>query len=739
MTTQLWTTTPTANDDFLIGIGGASTIDGGDGDDYMLGDSITPFGLGTNISPTSPFNIDSSSKWTTDENPFITDPTIPHTTLYVAPTAGQKQYASVTIGAGETITIDIDFGTNVIGGNVDTMVRLLDSGGIAVADNDDSPLALDPGTQNGWDSYLTYTNTTGSTQTFTIVFQQFGTSNNTFTADTDFIANISVTGHAATGSVSPGNDVLSGGNGDDMIAGQGGNDTLSGGAGNDTLFGGTGDDVMNGNAGIDTASYADAASAVAVNLSLTAAQNTGGAGTDQLLSVENLIGSAYSDFLYGNATYNQIRGGTGDDTIYGYDGNDTLRGDAGNDTLNGGAGNDFLYADPNNLTPGYSNVLIGGTGNDLLSSGLGADTLQGNDGADRITDSGGDDIIQGGAGIDLLDYSAANSSAVTVNLATTTAQDTGGAGIDTITGVENLIGTQFSDTLTGNGGANVIEGWYGDDTINGGAGIDTASYQLGGAVIVSLDLATAQDTVGAGNDTLTSIENLLGSNYDDELTGNNGVNRLDGSFGNDLLFGLGGGDTLIGGEGDDTLNGGAGNDTLNGGNGNDAASYIGATAGVNVDLTVAGAQVTGGAGSDTLTSIENLFGSAFNDTLHGNSANNILDGFGGSDTLTGGGGADIFRFDAIEVNNFDTVTDFQVGTDKIGVISAIAGGSPPGALPANLFFAGTAAHDPDDRIIYDQATGNIYWDGDGNGDVAQILIAQVTPGLALTISDFQVL
>ena len=365
MTTQLWTTTPTSHDDFLIGTEGASTIDGGDGDDYMLGDSITPFTLGTNNSATSPFNIDNAAKWTTDENPFVTDPTIPHTTLYIAPTAGQKQYASVTIGAGETITIDIDFGTSVIGGNVDTIVLLLDSIGNQVAYDDDSPFALDAGSQSVLDSYLTYTNNTGSTQTFTIVFQQFGTNN--FTAGTDFVANISVTDHSATGTAAPGNDVLTGGNGDDMIAGQAGNDTLSGGAGNDTLFGGSGNDTINGNAGIDTASYADAASAVLVNLSLAGAQNTGGAGTDLLQSIENLTGSPYADFLYGNTGYNQIRGGDGDDTIYGYGGNDTLRGEAGSDLLNGGGGNDFLYADQDNFTPGYSNTLIGGAGDDLLS------------------------------------------------------------------------------------------------------------------------------------------------------------------------------------------------------------------------------------------------------------------------------------------------------------------------------------------------------------------------------------
>ena len=347
-------------------------------------------------------------------------------------------------------------------------------------------------------------------------------------------------------------------------------------------------------------------------------------------------------------------------------------------------------------------------------------------------------MIKGGAGIDVLNYSSEISSGVQVNLGITSAQATGGAGLDTITGIENLVGTVDNDVLTGNSSNNVIEGWYGDDTINGGGGIDTASYQMGNAVSVSLNTTAPQNTVGAGTDTLTNIENLLGSNYNDTLTGNGSSNRLDGSYGNDTLWGLGGSDTLVGGEGNDVLNGGGGNDKLNGGNGNDTASYVGAAAGVNVSLALTGAQATGGAGTDTLASIENLYGSSFNDNLHGNSGDNILDGLGGADTLTGGAGADIFRFDVLDVNSFDTITDFEVGTDTIGIVQGLVG-FPPGALPSNLYFAGTAAHDPDDRIIYDSATGNIYWDGDGNGDMAQILIAQVTPGLALTISDFQVL
>src|SRR5258708_867459 len=100
-------------------------------------------------------------------------------------------------------------------------------------------------------------------------------------------------------------------------------------------------------------------------------------------------------------------------------------------------------------------------------------------------------------------------------------QDTGGAGSDTLVNFENLTGSAYDDTLTGVGNANTLKGLAGDDTLNGGAGNDTASYaDAGSGVNVSLALqGSAQDTSGAGTDTLSNIENLTGSAFDDTLTG----------------------------------------------------------------------------------------------------------------------------------------------------------------------------------------------------------------------------
>ena len=171
-------------------------------------------------------------------------------------------------------------------------------------------------------------------------------------------------------------------------------------------------------------------------------------------------------------------GTSGNNTVTGTSEEDTMSGLAGNDTLTGGAGNDTLY---------------GGSGNDGLDGGNGDDVLGGGLGNDTIT---------GGAGIDTVTYFDA-TSAVTVNLATTTQQNTLGAGQDTITGVENLYGSVFADTLTGNSGDNAIWGDGGNDTLSGGAGNDTL---YGGAGIDTLSGGAGADLfylqAGLGNDTV---------------------------------------------------------------------------------------------------------------------------------------------------------------------------------------------------------------------------------------------
>ncbi len=154
--------------------------------------------------------------------------------------------------------------------------------------------------------------------------------------------------------------------------------------------------------------------------------------------------------------------------------------------------------------------------------------------------------------------------------------------------------------------------------------------------------ASGQTFTGtAGNDSLSGTsqdDRLEGLAGQDTLQGNGGNDVIVAGSGNDLLRGGTGNDTLEGGTGNDTLNGGPGNDSLNGGDGIDTASYGGATAAVNVNLSTGLA--TGGDGNDALTSIERVTGSAYADTLTGSSTSDTLSGGGGNDSLNGGGGND---------------------------------------------------------------------------------------------------
>ena len=252
-------------------------------------------------------------------------------------------------------------------------------------------------------------------------------------------------------------------------------------------------------------------------------------------------------------------------------------------------------------------------------------------------------------GLDTASY-AASAAAITINLSDGTA--TGGdAEGDTLDSVEGLTGSAHDDTLIGDAGNNVLEGGAGADTLDGGDGIDTASY-AGSASRVDVRLSgTVVNHGDATGDTLTNIENLIGSAHNDILVGNGSANALTGNDGNDLLWASSGDDLLTGGPGADRLVGGAGNDT---------ASYAGSPEGVTVRLhslkasggdaqgdsfpytvDVAYTDAEGVEQTETLPDVEHLIGSAHDDILAGDRRDNDLDGGAGNDTLYGGpGGGD---------------------------------------------------------------------------------------------------
>lgn len=460
-----------------------------------------------------------------------------------------------------------------------------------------------------------------------------------------------------------GNDSLIGGDDDDQLVGGNGADTLIGGQGSDIIIGGDGGDRLDGGAGVlDVVSYYESDSAVFIDL-LSGNTSGGDASGDILAGFEHASGSSYNDSLWGDDQNNVLIGLRGADILRGRSGHDDLSGGDGDDSLDGGAGLDRLWGD---------------AGNDTLSGGSGADTLS------------------GGTGIDTASY-ATSASGLCADLSNS-AKNTGDAADDVYAGIENLIGSDFSDELVGSGignrltggsGHDWLEGRAGADTLDGGSGWDRADYSLSTAG-VSADLLTPTSNTGdAAGDTYISIESLGGSNFGDTLAGDNNANTLLGRSGNDVLRGREGDDHLLGHEDNDILDGGAGSDTLDGGEGIDRVSYGSATTAVKVDLSDPSIN-TGDAFGDVYISIENLMGSNNNDNLRGNeganaiygaSGNDVIYGRAGDDTVTGddgndtlygqagndqlygGSGSDVFVFGAGYAR--DRIADFEDDVDII--------------------------------------------------------------------------
>jgi Ca2+-binding RTX toxin-like protein len=138
------------------------------------------------------------------------------------------------------------------------------------------------------------------------------------------------------------------------------------------------------------------------------------------------------------------------------------------------------------------------------------------------------------------------------------------------------------------------------------------------------------------------------------------------------------------------------------------------------------------------TTAINLTGNEFANNIQGNAGNNVLNGRAGNDMLTGLGGNDFFLFNTAlnAATNVDVITDFNVAADTIRLENAIFATLAPGVLPAGAFRIGAAAGDAGDRIIYNSATGALFYDADGTGATAAIRFATLDPGLALTNADF---
>ncbi|KQV43355.1 MULTISPECIES: calcium-binding protein [unclassified Rhizobium] len=199
-----------------------------------------------------------------------------------------------------------------------------------------------------------------------------------------------------------------------------------------------------------------------------------------------------------------------------------------------------------------------------------------------------------------------------------------------LAGNDTVNGTKFADLLMGGGGNDTLIGGLGADKLLGGAGTDIASYVNATAGVIASLVSPAGNSGEAKGDTYSSIEGLSGSKFVDKLVGDGNGN---------VLYGLAGNDNLDGGAGNDVLIGGLGADTLIGGAGTDTASYADAAKGVVANLAKPSLNTNDALG-DTFSSIENLTGSRFGDTLTGNAGVNVLLGGDGADVLNGAAGND---------------------------------------------------------------------------------------------------
>ena len=368
---------------------------------------------------------------------------------------------------------------------------------------------------------------------------------------------------------------------------------------------------------------------------------------------DNGLGGVDTINVTGTGGQLELRATSFADTIVGSSGDERFILMGGSDSLDGGLGNDLLRYDRGGVVDGVTVDLGAGTATGTWSgvgfthtisgiesvrgSNTGGDTLSGDGLANTLDGRGGNDTLTGGLGNDMLDGGLGNDTAsfagalndVNVYLQYTGRQT--GDGVDTLIGIENLIGSSFNDRLIGDAGDNIFTGGAGNDIIKGKGGTD-------------------QFYGGDGNDT------MRGDVGDDMLFGGAGIDILFGLNGLDQLFGGIDGDFLYGGRDNDIVNGDAGNDVVRGNLGFD--SLFG---GAGVD------DLRGGGGGDFI-----LDGGADNDFLFGEGGADTLHGGAGDDALSGGFGggvgdtqADVFIFaDAASGSGgFDRIKDFENGLD----------------------------------------------------------------------------
>jgi Ca2+-binding RTX toxin-like protein len=443
------------------------------------------------------------------------------------------------------------------------------------------------------------------------------------------------------------------------------------------------------------------------------------------------------DYVFGYDGMDSIHGKGGDDVLFGGNHNDVLHGEGDNDTLKGGGGADDLFGGPGTDTAVYDDSDAGvivsllsgsGSGGDAAGDELDsienlrgsfyADTLLGDNDDNELHGLNGNDSLKGYGGADTL---------------------WGGIGNDFLYGMNNddtLHGGDGHDHLNGGAGGDVMIGGTGNDTYvvdhfadvvteSGSQGIDIVRTVGSWTMTPGADIETLETTDATATTSLALYGNATGN----QIIGNDGDNFLDGGGGVDQMVGNGGDDTYyVDNAGDSVVEvGGDGVDEVR-----THVSWT-LTAGSDVEIL----RPTTYADMSAM----NLTGNGSANSVWGNHGNNIINGAGGNDELTGLVGQDSFLFNTAlnAATNLDVITDFSVADDTIQLDDDVFSSSLGlGNISAGELVIGAAALDANDRIIYNDATGALFYDSDGVGGTAQIQFATLSTGLALTNLDFLV-
>ncbi|SDE38216.1 VCBS repeat-containing protein [Variovorax sp. CF079] len=345
-----------------------------------------------------------------------------------------------------------------------------------------------------------------------------------------------------------------------------------------------------------------------------------------------------------------------------------IDGRGGADELTGGAAGDVFIGGIGN----QADTLLGSSGNDILIGGDGNDTLSGGAGNDVLRGGlGSNDSMNGGAGgEDLLDFSdgtvAVNFTLVQSAASTSIANGTGGLGNnDTYQNIEGVIGTASADNLTGSASNDIIRGGAGSDTLDGAGGAG--------------DLLDFSDGTAGLTFTLTQGSSATSFNASAAGLGSDTYKNFEGVIGTAFA------DTITGSASADQLRGGGGNDAIDGLGGDD--------------------RIVGGTGADTLT------GGADNDTFVFDSAPNAVDAISDFDASGSAASGDLIE---LSLGTFTALSTASGSTLSATEFASLDGGGAGDAV-------GSGVH-----VIYDSATGNLYYDADGLSAANRTLVATLT-------------